>query len=90
VADLLRELLHLGGVLRVHRHADDDDARMLLLEGGDLGDFLDAGHAPRRPEVDHHPAPLVIGQPVAVALRVGHVESGGGQRRNQERRHGEP
>jgi len=88
VAGLPRELLHLRDVLGVHRHADHDDVRMRFLELGDLRNFLDARHAPRGPEVHHDPPALVIGQFVALSLRVGEVERRRRQCRKQQRRHG--
>ena len=44
------------------------------LELRDLRDLLDAGRAPRGPEVHDHPLAAVVGEPVALALGIGDVE----------------
>ena len=59
----------------------------IRFECGDLRNLLDAGHAPGRPVVDDDPAPLVIGEAVALAGDVGEVEGecAARERREQHR-----
>ena len=71
------EALHRVRVRRVHRHADHHDVGMGARERRELGNFLHARHAPRRPEIHHHPLALVVGEAMVVALRVDDVEPGG-------------
>jgi len=88
VPHLAGALLHLADILRVHRDADHDHAGVVLLERRDLGNLLDARHAPRGPEIHHDVASLVVREPVPAALGVGDVEGGCGKRRQHyEGRH---
>jgi len=90
VPGLPGELLHLRDVLGIHGDTDHHDLRVFLLERRDLGNLLDARHAPGRPEVEDHPTALVVGEPVAMPLGVGDVEGGSRQGRNHEARHDHP
>ena len=81
VAELLRELPGLRLVLEVERDAQHHRAlRRVDVWKAAISGFLDARRAPRRPEVHHHPLAAVVGQAVALAVRVGDLE---GERRGR-------
>ena len=84
VAELPRELLRALHVVDVERDAQHDRARRRVgaAEFRDLRDLLDAGRAPGRPEVHHHPLAAIVREAVALAVGVGDVE---GERRLRSR-----